>query len=83
MTGVATARAEANAVVQDLSHGTAVRRNADAKAFLGQRTRDEITDLAVVVDDQDVRSALHEGNIDEPARTGSGNVCPSVAGPSA
>ena len=68
------------AVGQDLAHGTPVSRGADAKAFLGQRTRDEIADLAVVVDDQDVRSALHAGNIDEPARTRSGNVCRSVAG---
>ena len=34
----------------------------------------------LIVDDQDVRGALHEENIDEPARTGSANVCPSIAG---
>ena len=48
------------AVVQDLAHGTAVSRDADPKTVLRQRTRDEIADLAVVVDDQDVRGALHE-----------------------
>ena len=48
------------AVGQDLAHGTAVRRGADPEALLGQRTRDEIADLAVVVDDQDMRCARHE-----------------------
>ena len=37
----------------------AVRRAADAEALLGQRARDEVADLAVVVDDQDVGRALH------------------------
>ena len=49
------------AVGQHLAHGAAVGRRADPKTFLGQRTRDEIADLAVVVDDQDVRGALHAG----------------------
>ena len=38
---------------------------ADAEALLGQRARDEIADLAVIVDDQDVRRALHGRNIDQ------------------
>ena len=53
------------AVGQDLAHGAAIRRRADPEALLGQRTRDEIADFAVIVDDQDVRRALHGGNIDQ------------------
>ena len=45
------------AVGQDLAHGAAVRRGADPEAFFGQRARDEIADLAMIVDDQDVRRA--------------------------
>ena len=41
-------------VGQDLLHGAAVSRRADPESLLGQRARDEIADLAVVVDDQDV-----------------------------
>ena len=49
------------AVGQHLAHGTPVGRRADAKALLGKDARDEIAQLAVVVDDEDVRSALHAG----------------------
>ena len=44
-----------------LAHGAPVGRRADAKTLLGQDARDEIAQLAVVVDDEDVRSALHAG----------------------
>ena len=44
------------AVGQHLAHGAAVRRGADPEAFLGQRAGDEIADLAMIVDDQDVRA---------------------------
>ena len=53
------------AVGQDLLHGAAVRRRTDPEALLGQRARDEIANLAMVVDDQDVRRTLHFGNIDQ------------------
>ena len=71
------------AVGQHLVHGAAVCRGADPEAFLGQRARDQIADLAMVVDDQDVRRALHDGNIDDADARGSWNVCRSVAGPAA
>jgi len=38
-------------------------RSRGSKTFLGERARDEIADLAVIVDDQDVRSALHAATI--------------------
>ena len=45
------------------------------KPSLASDARDEIADLAVVVDDQDVRSALHAGNIGEPRRKRFPEMC--------
>ena len=53
---------------RSLAHGAAVRRGADPEAFLGQRTGDEIADLAMIIDDQDVRRVLHAENIDDRTR---------------
>ena len=58
------------AVGQDLAHGPAVRRRADAEALLGQRARDQIADLAMVVDDQDVRRPWHGRTIDQGRSAG-------------
>ena len=63
------------AVGQDLLHGPAVSRRTDPEALLGQRARDEIADLAMVVDDQDVWRSLHLGNIDQCIRGRFRNVC--------
>ena len=43
------------AVGHDLTHGSTVRSRADPEALLGQCARDQIADLAMVIDDQDVR----------------------------
>ena len=57
------------AVGQDLAHGPAVCRNADAESFLGQRARDQIADLAMIIDDQDVRRVRHGKEYSRPGRT--------------
>ena len=44
--------------------------DADPEAFLGQRARDQIADLAMVIDDQDVRRARHAGEYRRPRRRG-------------
>ena len=44
---------------QHLAHGLAVGGGADAKAFLGERARHQVAHLAMVVDDQDVRTVVH------------------------
>ena len=57
------------AVGQDLAHGFAVGGRADAEAILRERTRYQFADLAMVIDDEDVRRARH-GGIIEQARPG-------------
>jgi len=51
---------------QDLVHGAPVAGGRDAKAFLDEGARDELADLAVVVDDEDMGSTLHAVTIDQP-----------------
>jgi hypothetical protein len=67
------------AVGQDFAHGAAVRRRAHPEALLGQCARDEIADLAMIVDDEDVGRALHERSIDPCGGSGRLIVCQSVA----
>ena len=52
---------------QRLLHGTAVGGRADAKALLDERARDQFADLAMIVDDQDMRGAGHRDNIGKSA----------------
>ena len=40
-------------------HGLAVADRGDAEAFAGQHAADQLADLAIVVDDQDVRRGVH------------------------
>ena len=63
----------------DFAHGTAVRGHADTESLLGQRARDKIANLAMVVNDQDVRRTLHIFNIDQCARHVLRNVCRIMA----
>ena len=51
------------------------------KPFFGQRTRDEVANFAVVVDDQDVWRTLHARNIDQCVQKTSQNMCRTVATP--
>ena len=51
------------ASARTLAHRLAVGGGADAKAFLGERARHQIADLAMVVDDQDVRASVHAANL--------------------
>src|SRR4029079_7480401 len=62
-------------VGQDLAHRLAIRCRANRKAILGQCSRDEVADLAMVVDDQDVRRSLHSCNIDQYILRSFANVC--------
>ena len=48
---------------QHLAHRLAVAGGADAEAFLGERARHQVADLAMVVDDQDVRTIVHACNL--------------------
>ena len=40
-------------------------RSADPEALLGECARNQIADLAMVIDDQNVRRSLHIPNIDQ------------------
>ena len=46
-------------VGQHLSHGLSICRQADAKPLLGQGARNKLADLAMVIDDQDMRRLGH------------------------
>ncbi len=48
---------------QHLAHGLAVAGGTDTKAFPAERARHQIAHLAMVVDDQDVRAAIHAPNL--------------------
>ena len=67
------------AISQDLAHGAAVRRRADPESLLGQRARDKIANLAMIVDDKDVRPTLHFCNIDQRMWQVLRNMCRIMA----
>ena len=52
------------AVGQRFSHGAAIGGGADAETFLAERAGDQVTDLVMVVDDQDMRRCGHGGIIE-------------------
>ena len=57
------------AVGQHLAHVPAVSGDADPEPLLGKRARDQIADLAMIIDDQDVRRVLHDKEYSRPGRT--------------
>jgi hypothetical protein len=60
-------------VSQDFAHDAAVRRRADPEALLGQRARNQIANLAVVVDETSAQS-----EISQPARSSEGEAVAMV-----
>src|SRR5690606_35229250 len=56
-------------ISHDLSHRSAIGGNTDAKALIGQGTRNQFADFAMVVNDQDMRATLHEGALNRRATT--------------
>src|SRR4029079_8883674 len=54
------------AVGHGFPHAAAVRRDADPEAFLGQSAGNQIANLAMIIDDQDVRRVRHAKEYSRP-----------------